>query len=375
MKPESSMQILVINAGGSTVKLVLYQQQSGQLACTAAEQHPISDEDPTARVHDFIEAHTQNPIDAAVHRIVHGGKKLSTPCIIDDHVEQHIAILRSLAPLHNPAALKWVRACRRALGEQIPQVATFDTAFYKDLPEVAQRYALPKRWVNKYSIRRFGFHGLAHHAMWKRWCELNPAANEKGRIISLQLGRGCSITAVHDGLALDTSMGFSPLEGLVMATRAGDIDSGLLLYLQEQEELTSKGIQRELNQRSGLLGISGISGDMHILLSSDDADAQLAIDIYCYRVRKYIGAYIAVLGGVDAILFGGGVGANAPAIREKILQGMQWAGIELDKAANEAAQGREACISTGQCPVAVWAVNAEEAAIMAEQAAALIVNR
>lgn len=374
MKTESHIQILAVNAGSSTLKLVLFIQQADQLTRIAGEQYSINDEDPASKVYEFVETHANGPIDAAVHRIVHGGKKLGAPCIIDDQIEQTIAILRSLAPLHNPAALKWVRASRRALGDQMPQIAVFDTAFYRDLPEVAQRYALPQRWLKKYPIRRFGFHGLAHHAMWKRWCELNPTANGKGRIISLQLGSGCSITAVHNGKTMDTSTGFSPMEGLVMATRAGDLDSGLMLYLQEQEELTTKGMQRELNQRSGLLGLSGISGDMHTLLASSETNAQLAIDSYCYRVRKYIGAYLAVLGGADAILFGGGVGENEPVIRANILQGMQWSGIELEMVTNEMARGYEALISTAQSPVAVWVVSSDEAAIMAEQAAGLLTN-
>jgi len=374
MKTESPIQILAVNAGGSTLKLVLFMQQADQLTRIAGEQYSINDDDPAAKIQEFVDTHTNGPIDAAVHRIVHGGKKLGAPCIIDDLIEQAIAVLRSLAPLHNPAALKWVRASRRALGDQTPQIAVFDTAFYQDLPEVAQRYALPQRWLKKYPIRRFGFHGLAHHAMWKRWCGLNPTANGKGRIISLQLGSGCSITAIQDGKALDTSTGFSPMEGLVMATRAGDLDSGLMLYLQEQEELTSMAMQRELNQRSGLLGLSGISGDMHVLLASTETNAQLAIDSYCYRVRKYIGAYLSVLGGADAILFGGGVGENEPVVRAKILQGMQWSGIELEMDANGIARGCDALISTAQSSVKVWAVSSDEAAIMAEQAAGLIAD-
>jgi len=366
------MQTLVVNVGSSSLKLGFYTYQAGRLLCTVMEQYPISAQDPATRISEFTEAHANGPVDAAVHRIVHGGNRLSATCFIDEDVEHTIAILRSLAPLHNPAALKWVRACRRALGEEVPQIAVFDTAFYQDLPEVAKRYALPQRWIKQYSIRRYGFHGLAHQAMLRRWCELSPTGGAIGRVISLQLGSGCSITAIQDGKAVDTSMGFSPQEGLIMATRAGDIDTGLVLYLQEQEGMTSQAMQRTLNEHSGLLGISGFSGDMRKLLASSEASAQLAIDIYCYRVRKYIGAYLAALNGADAILFGGGVGQNAPKIREKILQGMQWSGIVLDADANNAAQGKEARISTNKSPVAVWATSSDEATVMAQQAVALI---
>lgn len=368
------MQILVVNAGSSTLKLSLFTGQSDRLICVVAEQYAINDEDPVKCVGRFTCSHIKGTLDAVVHRIVHGGTKLGEPCIIDDGVEQTIAGLQTLAPLHNPVALKWMRACRQALGGQVPQIAIFDTAFYRDLPAVAQGYALPQRWINKHSIRRFGFHGIAHQVMWQRWCKLNPDAQERGRIISLQLGSGCSITAVRDGKPLDTSMGFSPLEGLVMATRAGDLDPGLLLYLQEQENLSPQAMQQVLNQHSGLLGLSGISGDMRALLASTDTQARFAIDLYCYRIRKYIGAYLAVLGGADAILFGGGVGENAPVIREKILWNMQWSGIELDNISNQMAMGKEACISTRQSLAAVWVIKLDEAAAMARQAATLVVK-
>lgn len=354
------------------MKLTLFARQGGLLMRLAMEQYSSSGTDPAVTLREFADSHADETFNAVVHRVVHGGIELSDPCIIEDLIEQTIDALQTLAPLHNPLALKWVRASRRAFGNQVLQIAVFDTAFYRNLPEVAQRYALPRRWTDQYPIRRYGFHGLAHQAMWQRWCELNPAAKGKGRIISLQLGSGCSITAVRDGKAVDTSMGFSPQEGLVMATRAGDLDPGLVLYLQEQENLSPKAMQQVLNRHSGLLGISGISGDMRELLACPEPAARLAIDIYCYRIRKYIGAYLAVLGGADAILFGGGVGENAPAIREIILQVMQWSGINLDIAANDFAQGKEARISTDQGPVAVWVINADEAVVMARQAAALI---
>lgn len=369
------MQLLIVNSGSSSLKLAIFSGQAGQLECLASERLPKIEDNAAHRLKAFIDAHLSTGLDAVVHRIVHAGDKFTEPCIIDNRVEQSIAKQQFLAPLHNPMALKWVHACQRAFGEELPQVAVFDTALYRELPAVAQHYALPHRWTARHPVRRFGFHGLAHQALWQRWNALNPKTGGKGRIISLQLGSGCSITAVRDGKVVDTSMGFSPLEGLVMATRGGDLDPGLLLYLQEQENLSPKAMYRELNQRSGLLGISNISGDMRELLASSEPRAQMAIDLYCYRARKYIGAYFAVLGGFDAILFGGGVGENAPEIRKRILQDLSVMGIGLDTEANENASEGDTCISTPQSPVATWVLRVDESAIMAQQASVLLTTQ
>lgn len=200
----------------------------------------------------------------------------------------------------------------------MPQVAVFDTAFYAGLPQVAATYALPRSLCAEYGLRRFGFHGLAHDALWRRWRELSGAQQSNSRVISLQLGAGCSITAMRNGKPLDTSMGFSPLEGLVMATRCGDVDPGLIVFLQRAKGLESAALERLLNRESGLLGVSGLSDDMRALLEAHSETARRAVDLYCYRARKYIGAYLMVLEGADAILFGGGVGENAPEVRARI---------------------------------------------------------
>jgi acetate kinase len=292
--------------------------------------------------------------------------------MLDDAVEGEIRRLAPLAPLHNPVALKWVAACRAEFGANAAQVAVFDTAFYAALPEVAATYALPRALSRKHGIRRYGFHGLAHQAMWRRWRALHPQVRPGGCAISLQLGAGCSITAVRDGCAVDTSMGFSPLEGLVMATRSGDIDPGLLLFLQRAEGLTPEQMERSLNEESGLLGLSSASGDMRKLLTAKDDAAQLAVEVYCYRARKYVGAYLAALGGTQAILFGGGVGEHAPPVREKILAGMHRLGIVLDADANRAAIGAEALISRRGSEVEVWVIPVDEARILAEEAVAVV---
>ncbi len=253
------------------------------------------------------------------------------------------------------------------------QVAVFDTGFYAALPEVARSYALPQQLVRRLGLRRYGFHGIAHQAMWRRWRQLRPEIAEGGRVISLQLGAGCSITAIANGLPQDTSMGFSPLEGLVMATRSGDLDPGLLLYLLRTEKMSGDELDHLLNQESGLRGMAG-ENDMRKLLASNEPAAQLAIALYCYRARKYVGAYLAVLGGADAILFGGGVGEHAAEIRERILAGMEWAGIVLDRERNLAAVGSEACLSQDDSQVAIWTIPVDEGQLLAEAAASLLAH-
>jgi len=317
-----------------------------------------------------------------VHRVVHGGRNLTASCLIDEKVQQEINRLGPLAPLHNPVSLRWIRATREVLGADISQVAVFDTAFFTALPEIARTYAIPHELARSYGLYRYGFHGLAHQAMWLGWCNRNlkpdtskpdadQAGDGRGRIISLQLGSGCSITATENGAPRDTSMGFSPLEGLVMATRSGDIDPGLITYLQRQEDLSPEKLDELLNERSGLLGVSGRSGDMRQLLESQDEWSRLAVDLYCYRARKYLGAYLAVLGGAEAIVFGGGVGENVPAVREKILIGMKWCGIEVDSTENRDSNGLSRISGEGS-RVEAWVVPVDEAAILAREAVKIL---
>jgi acetate kinase len=310
-----------------------------------------------------------------VHRVVHGGSNLAASCLIDDEVEQEIDQLSPLAPLHNPVSLCWIRATRKILGARVFQIAVFDTAFFTNLPEVARTYAIPYELAEKHALRRYGFHGLAHQAMWLEWCKLKSDTSRPGgtqelnrreRIISFQLGSGCSVTATENGIPRDTSMGFSPLEGLVMATRSGDIDPGLITYLQREQDLASGKLDELLNEQSGLSGVSGRSGDMRQLLEARDERSRLAVDLYCYRARKYLGAYLAVLGGAEAIVFGGGVGENVPVVREKILTGMQWCGIEVDSTKNRDARGLS-CISSEGSHVEAWVVPVDEAAILARE--------
>lgn len=358
------MVYLTVNAGSSSLRLAAFTVD-GDLR-QAASRHYSGNQLSILQLKTFLDS--LGPVAAVAHRVVHGGERLVQPCLIDDEVESEIALLTPLAPLHNPAALEWISACRELLGAEVPQVAVFDTAFYARLPDVARHYALPAAMVRGHGLRRYGFHGLAHEAMWRRWRRLRPDIKDGGCVISIQLGAGCSITAIDRGVAVDTSMGFTPLEGLVMATRCGDVDPGLLIFLQQAETLSPEQLEHALNHESGLLGLSGESADMQQLLTSSSSDARLAVDLYCYRVRKYIGAYVAVLGGVDGIVFGGGVGEHAPAVRRKILSGLETFGISTDNGANRAAVGVETRISDDDSTVDVWVLPADEAEVLARAA-------
>ncbi len=361
------MTVLTVNTGSSSIRLAAFAPGLG-LRQVAAAHYPGANADPNALLGAFLNDHGIGDVTVVAHRIVHGGSRLTAPCLLDDEVEAEIHRLAALAPLHNPLALGWVAASRAVLGETVTQVAVFDTAFYANLPEAAATYALPRELRRKHGIRRYGFHGLAHEAMWRRWRELRPDLRDGGRVISLQLGAGCSITAVDRGRPVDTSMGFSPLEGLVMATRCGDIDPGLLMFLQRAEGLTPEQLEQLLNHESGLLALSGASADMQRLLESQDSPARLAVEVYCYRARKYVGAYLAALGGADAILFGGGVGEHASPVRGKILTGLESLGIVLEASVNRAVVGAEARISNRDSHVEVWVIPVNEAEMLARAA-------
>jgi acetate kinase len=361
-------RILTVNTGSSSVRLAAFEHAAGRMTRVAG-QHLDGADEPAATLRGFVQKHDIARPDVIAHRVVHGGARFTATCRIDAEVESEIERLAPYAPLHNPRALAWIRACRETFGPGTPQAAVFDTMFYAALPPVARDYAIDAQLAGRHGLRRYGFHGLAHQAMWRRWRELAPRAG--GRVISLQLGAGCSATAVMNGAPQDTSMGFSPLEGLVMATRCGDLDPGLVTYLQRAEGLDPQATEDLLNRQCGLLGVSG-SSDMRALLDSTEPRARLAVNLYCYRIRKYIGAYVAVLGGVDAILFGGGVGEHAARVRAQVLEGMDWAGIRLDPQANDAAAGTENCISRSDSRVAVWVLPVDEAGVLAREAVAVM---
>ena len=372
MPARIGMSILTVNAGSSSVRLAAFAPEEAELRVRGVERHDLGTGWPAELLAAFVNRHLPARPRLVAHRVVHGGARLTSTRRIDAGVEAEIERIAPLAPLHNPVALAWIRAAREVLGADVPQMVVFDTAFYAQLPAVAATYALPRELSTRHGLRRYGFHGLAHQALWSRWRELRPDVPDGGRVISFQLGAGCSVTAINRGRPLDTSMGFSPLEGLVMATRSGDVDPGLVTFLQRVEGLSAADMERLLNESSGLLGVSGLSGDLRLLLAADDPRARLAVQLYCYRARKYLGAYLAVLGGADAILFGGGVGENAAAVRAGILDGLDWAGIRLDAAANTAAAGREGRISAADSRIEAWVIPVDEARILAQEALAAI---
>jgi acetate kinase len=277
-------------------------------------------------------------IHAVGHRVVHGGEKFQASTLVTPDVEEGIRDCINLAPLHNPANLKGIEAIRRSLGA-VPQVVVFDTAFHSTMPAESYLYALPYHLYRRHGIRRYGFHGTSHRYVAFRYRKLTEQTKEQVRIISLHLGNGCSACAIAQGLSIDTSMGMTPLEGLVMGTRCGDIDASIVEYLCEVEGYSVGEADTFLNRNSGLLGISGLTQDMRDILAERDATgdrrATLAVDIFCNRVRKYIGAYLAQLGGAQAICFAGGIGENSPAVRAQICRGLEFFGLRIDPARNE----------------------------------------
>ena len=400
------MKVLVLNCGSATLKFQVIETAAspssatrdhklarglidrigGKATCTfeAAGSGPHRE---TVLVRDYDEAVRKvltwldsNPatairgLGAVGHRVVHGGERFSASVLIDDDVVATIEVLNDLAPLHNPACVSGIKAARSALGSSVPMVAAFDTSFHHTLPEYAATYALPYELSLRHKIRRYGFHGLAHRYSTLRYAEITAMPMDRVNIVTLHLGNGCSASAIRGGRSIDTSMGFTPLEGLVMGTRSGDLDPAVVAYLCRKENLPVAEVERWLNKRSGLLGVSGRSNDMRDLLehSADDARARLAIEVFCYRTRKYLGAYLAVLGGADAVIFSGGIGENSSLIRAKILSGMEWCGLELDGERNAAVVAAEGRISLSQSRIHAYVIPADEEALIARDTASIV---
>jgi acetate kinase len=273
-------------------------------------------------------------IHAVGHRVVHGAEKFTKSVIIDDTVIRGIEDCIELAPLHNPANLKGINAAKDVMGPGIPQVAVFDTGFHSTMPETSYLYAIPYQLYRRHKIRRYGFHGTSHRYVAYRYRQLTGKDVENTNIITLHLGNGCSACAIKQGSSLNTSMGLTPLEGLVMGTRGGDLDPSIIEFLSHKEAMSLNEIDALLNKQSGLLGLSGLTNDMRDLLAEEsehqDRRAKLAVDIFCLRVKKYIGAYLAEMGGADAIVFTGGIGENSAEVRRRVCAGLEWLGIELD---------------------------------------------
>ena len=310
-----------------------------------------------------------NEIDAVGHRLVHGGETFQESCYLDDITIKGVEDCSDLAPLHNPANLKGIYAMKTLL-PNVPQVGVFDTSFHQTMPDYSFMYALPYSLYKKYGIRRYGFHGTSHSYVSKRACEILNVDYETKKIITCHLGNGASITAIKDGKSLDTSMGLTPVEGLIMGTRSGDVDAGALTLIMEKEEIDYSSLNTLLNKHSGMLGISGISSDMREIASAaeeGDERAVLALKMYEYRVKKYIGAYAAAMGGVDLLIFTGGIGENASETRENICKDLEFLGLDFDKQINDGVHSKELIISKKESRVTVMVVPTNEEFVIASE--------
>ena len=303
-----------------------------------------------------------NEIDAVGHRVVHGGEKFSSSVRITNEVIGKVVECIDLAPLHNPPNLKGIRAMD-AIIPGIPQVAVFDTAFHQTMPDYAYMYGLPYSLYKKYGIRRYGFHGTSHRFVSQRACNVLGVPYEKQRIITAHIGNGGSITAIKDGKSIDTTMGLTPVEGLLMGTRCGDVDAGALSFIMDKEGLNAAGLSDLINKQSGVMGLSSISSDMREIeaaIEDGDKKAILTMNVYNYRIKKYIGAYAAALGGLDLLIFTGGVGENQWSTRTAVCRDMEFMGIKLDEAKNDHMRGQEMIISTPDSKVTVMVVPTDE---------------
>lgn len=316
-------------------------------------------------------------INAVGHRVVHGGEYFSQSVLIGDEVLRKIEDCIELAPLHNPANIRGILACRDVFGRELPQAAVFDTAFHHTMPEKAYLYAIPYQFYRRHKIRRYGFHGTSHRYIAYRYRTINAVARDQVNIITLHLGNGCSLAAIKGGNSIDTSMGLTPLEGLVMGTRSGDLDAAILEFISAKEGMSIHEVEMLLNKQSGLLGISGLTNDMRELLAetdeSGDRRARLAIEIFCYRVSKYIGGYLAAMNGADALVFAGGIGENSARVRTLIADNLRWLGVDLDEDKNERhTGGREGVISTDDSRLRTWVIPTNEEVLIARDTVRLI---
>ncbi len=409
------MNVLVLNAGSSSLKFVLFRTDPDRMARDederladgvierigghalvrfdamggAAVREAVAVRDHRAAVSRVLEwlasADSGVPIrgvgaiDAVGHRVVHGGERFRHSVLIDDEVIRGIEDNIELAPLHNPHNLKGIMAVRDALGAAIPQAAVFDTSFHQTLPDYAYLYAIPYWLYRRHRVRRYGFHGTSHRYVAYRYRVLTGKTREETHLVSLHLGNGCSACAIAGGDSVDTSMGFTPLEGLVMGSRSGDLDPAILGYIAAKDGLSLDAVETLLNNQSGLLGISGLTHDMRELLAEahehDDRRARLAIEIFAYRARKYIGAYLAAMGGADAVIFTGGIGENSAEMRARICAGLEWMGLELDEKANaEATGGVEARITRPDSRLSAWVIPTDEELLIARDTARLVLG-
>ena len=367
------MRILVLNPGSSTLKYRLVHLDGEVRSLAEGIVDHVAGDSTTQAASSVIDRCQGQGIDAVGCRVVHGGERFTAATLVTPAVVAGIRDLGRLAPLHNPIAAAVLDAVTRQLPD-VPAVAVFDTEFHRTIPEVAALYALPLEMGREKGLRRYGFHGISHSYVSTRLRERlgRPAAGS--RLITCHLGNGASVCAVRDGRSVDTSMGLTPLEGLVMGTRTGDIDAGLLLYLLREEGYTGEKLDDLLNHRSGLLGLGGSADvrDLTKAVQAGDERAGLALDVFAYRVRKYIGAFTAVLEGLDAVAFTAGVGEHSSLVRSKICAGLGWLGVRLDPAVNEHPGSGDACISAPGSSVAVWVIPTDEESQIARETSSVV---
>ncbi|MFW6308796.1 MAG: acetate/propionate family kinase [bacterium] len=396
------MKILVLNSGSSSIKFQFFNMD-GEKVLAKGRVTRIGNEDSILKyekagkpaikktvdindhsdglrlIKDYLLSEEKGVIDnvkeikAIGHRVVHGGEEYSEPTLIDEKAEKNIDRLSSLAPLHNPHNLTGIQVCKEVIPDT-PQVAVFDTGFHQTLPPRAYTYAVPYKYYEKYGVRRYGFHGTSHKYVANRAAKLMNTSMENLKIVTCHLGNGASMAAINKGKSVDTSMGLTPLEGLVMGTRSGDIDPSLIPFLAEKENISAKEVEDMLNTESGLLGVSGISNDFReINQAAEEGNkrAKLALELFFYRIKKYIGAYAAAMDGLDVIIFTGGIGENEEDARAGILKNMSYLNIKLDQEANQAG-GEEKEISAADSGVKVFIIATNEELVIARAAKDLV---
>lgn len=401
----NKMKVLVLNCGSSSIKYKLYDMTTKEvMAQGGIEKLGLPDSflkftladgskkvieknmpEHTVGVELILEVLTNaeygcikslEEIDAVGHRLVHGGEKFNTSVVITPEVIKQMEACTELAPLHNPANLKGVAAITKIL-PNVPQVGVFDTAFHQTMPAHAYMYALPYEYYEKYGVRRYGFHGTSHRYVSRRACEFLGLDYENTKVITAHIGGGGSITAVKNGKSIDTSMGLTPVEGLVMGTRCGDVDLGAITFLMEKEGLDAAGVNAVINKKSGVMGVSGVSSDMRDIeaaIAAGNERAKLALDMFEYRLLKYIGAYTAALNGVDVLVFTGGIGENQMQTRDFICRGLEYLGVKYNAELNAKSRGEEIEISTPDSKVRVVVIPTDEELTIASDTMALINN-
>ncbi len=375
------MVVLALNVGSSSIKGALFEifygNPSRELARRSVERS--GDDDLKGALRDLVGALTKDAgsaatIEAVGHRVVHGGERFVTPILVTAENLASLEELEALAPLHNGPSLAGVREARTLFGAEVPEIAVFDTAFHASMPERARHYAISHELAARHRIRRFGFHGLSYESIVAGFAGAAGVPGERARIVALHLGSGCSAAAIRDGRSIDTTMGLTPLEGLVMGTRSGDVDPSVVGLLSRLENVTIETVEEWLNRRSGLLGLSGLSADMRVLLEreADHAGARLAIEVFCYRARKVVSAYLGALGGADALVFTGGIGEHCPPIRERVCEGLEAFGIVLDAGRNTKAVSGSARISANAAAIAIYVIPSDEERMIALAAARVV---